>query len=345
MATCMSLYVVRHAIAGDVDSILAIPPDGAGGTGLSRDSLDQLMTAAPNLALVLLRESKVVGFACASIVGHGQAALLRAWVTSVGFKSEISDQKIRMATITALLNELENEGAAQVSVTGVSETYLQDYLDLKFTHSQPPSPTIEDVTVAGTLSRPLRRRVSRAEVLSEIGTSESLTSLLTAGTFVLLAGVLASQRANLQLPAFSLVVAAVGFLFGALIYGNGSGELARLGVGQHADLRSVTRLLETGNIVSEYFGVYFLAYAIPPTAYLIEGPMLGFLALGVTLVGFIAYHASHFSVLERYFSPEGSRRFFYLTVGTIAALVSLATFFSGQADWHGLGNWPVVVTT
>jgi hypothetical protein len=96
--------------------------------------------------------------------------------------------------------------------------------------------------------------------MGETGASVSLTSFMTA-VVVFFIGLLITGSPDLQvrlrIPLLFLFLSGLGFLYSTLIYANASGEVARL---RQNEFR---KQMSSGNITSEFLGVYCLVFAIP----------------------------------------------------------------------------------
>ncbi len=153
-------------------------------------------------------------------------------------------------------------------------------------------------------------------LMNEIGISVSFTSFAAAIDFVFV-GLLLTGDENVQMrlriPIILLFLSAFGFIFATLIFANASGKIAR------SKNKVVRNYIETGNITSEYFGVYGLIFAVP-LVILGYSPdkILSVIILVIAILGFSIYQFMHFSILSRLFN--GTK--FYFIVLTILALLT-----------------------
>jgi len=157
--------------------------------------------------------------------------------------------------------------------------------------------------------------------MGEVEIGVSFTSFMTGVVFFFIGLLLTgdpSLQQFLRIPMLYLFMSAYGFLYSTLVYANASGEVARL------RRKSFDTQMKIGNILSEYWGVYGLVFA-SPLVILGYSPdkLLALFVLGVSLLGFILYHLSGFSILERYFS-----RNVFLSIFSIMSLLHVGSFVS-----------------
>ena len=157
--------------------------------------------------------------------------------------------------------------------------------------------------------------------MSEASISVMLTSFMTA-VVIFFIGLLLTGEPELQMrlrvPLVLLFFSAFGFLYSTLVYANASGEIARL------KKNKFDRQMTIGNILSEFFGVYCLVFAVPIVV-LGYSPdkILSFFVLGISLFSFLIYHLMGYSILERYLK----RSAFYLTLSLILLTYLFAFIF------------------
>lgn len=155
--------------------------------------------------------------------------------------------------------------------------------------------------------------------MNEASISVMLTSFMTA-VVIFFIGLLLTGEPELQMrlrvPLVLLFFSAFGFLYSTLIYANASGEIARL------KKNKFDRQMTIGNVLSEFFGVYCLVFAVPIVV-LGYSPdrILSFFVLGISLLSFLIYHLMGYSILERYLKKSA----FYLTL-TLILLTYLFSF-------------------
>lgn len=149
--------------------------------------------------------------------------------------------------------------------------------------------------------------------MGETDISVSFTSFMAAVVFFFI-GLLLTGNPELQfrlrIPLIFLFLSALGFLYSTIIYANASGELSRL------KKHSFDKQISVGNIISEYFGVYCLIFAIPITL-LGYSPdrVLATTILVLSGTGFFMYHYLGYSILERYVSRPLSNYIVLLLLG------------------------------
>lgn len=147
--------------------------------------------------------------------------------------------------------------------------------------------------------------------MNEASISVMLTSFMTA-VVIFFIGLLLTGEPELQMrlrvPLVLLFFSAFGFLYSTLVYANASGEIARL------KKNKFDRQMTIGNILSEFFGVYCLVFAVPIVV-LGYSPdkILSFFVLIISLFSFLIYHLMGYSILQRYLK----RSAFYLALSMI----------------------------
>ena len=147
--------------------------------------------------------------------------------------------------------------------------------------------------------------------MNEASISVMLTSFMTAVVIFFIGLLLTGDpvlQMRLRVPLVLLFFSAFGFLYSTLVYANASGEIARL------KKNKFDRQMTIGNILSEFFGVYCLVFAVPIVV-LGYSPdkILSFFVLVISLFSFLIYHLMGYSILERYLK----RSAFYLTLSMI----------------------------
>jgi hypothetical protein len=162
--------------------------------------------------------------------------------------------------------------------------------------------------------------------MNEVGISVSTMSFLATVVFFLIGLLMNNKSADadlfvkLRLPMLFLFISSFGFMFSTLIYGNASGDIARL------NEKNFSRQMTIANIISEYLGVYMLCYAMPilVLGYLPD-KLLSIFVLVVEVLGFSAYHIFGYSILERYFSK--TKTIFIMASGVALQLASFLSFY------------------
>ncbi len=134
---------------------------------------------------------------------------------------------------------------------------------------------------------------------TNVGTGVSLSSFMTAVT-IFFVGILITKFGtfddSIRIPILFLIVSTFGFLYSAMIYSNATGKLVRLKPG------NFQKNMHIGDVLSEYFGVYFLILSIPLAIQAITTDnFLKIATLVVSMSGLIFYHYSKFSVMEAHF--------------------------------------------
>jgi hypothetical protein len=162
--------------------------------------------------------------------------------------------------------------------------------------------------------------------MNEVGISVSTMSFLATVVFFLI-GLLMNNKSTdgdmfvkLRLPMLLLFISSFGFMFSTLIYGNASGDIARL------NEKNFSRQMTIANIISEYLGVYMLCYAMPilVLGYLPD-KLLSVFVLVVEVLGFSSYHIFGYSILERYFSKV--KTILIMASGVSLQIASFVSFY------------------
>jgi len=162
--------------------------------------------------------------------------------------------------------------------------------------------------------------------MGETDISVSFTSFMAAVVFFFIGLLLTGDpelQIRLRVPLIFLFLSALGFLYSTIIYSNASGELSRLR--KHSfDLQ-----IAAGNIISEYFGVYCLIFAIPLTI-LGYSPdrTLAVIVLILNSTGFFMYHHLGYSILERYVGRSSLNYIVLFLIGL--HVMSFYEFFVGD---------------
>ncbi len=137
---------------------------------------------------------------------------------------------------------------------------------------------------------------------TNVGTGVSLSSFMTAVT-IFFVGILITKFESfddsIRIPIFFLIISTFGFLYSAMIYSNATGKLIRL------KPENFQKNMHIGDVLSEYFGVYFLILSIPLAIQAITTDnFLKIATLIVSMVGLVFYHYSKFSVMEAHFKKS-----------------------------------------
>lgn len=133
----------------------------------------------------------------------------------------------------------------------------------------------------------------------EIMTSVSFTAFMTAVT-IFFTGILLTNFKDydnsVKIPILLLIISTFGFLYSTLIFANTSGNISRLGG------RNIHKQILIGDVLSEYFGVYFLVISVPLVINVITTD--NFLRISTLIISFLGlsiYHLSGFSIMQRHF--------------------------------------------
>jgi len=158
------------------------------------------------------------------------------------------------------------------------------------------------------------KKENNLEVLqAEIQVGVSITAFMTAVTIFFVGLLIANfdkYNISIRIPILFLIISTFGFLYSTLIYGNASGQVARL------KSEKFNKHMILGNSISEYIGVYLLILSMPLVINVItEDLFLRIATLVAAFTGLIMYHASGFSIMERNYKKSH-----YLLLGLIIFL-------------------------
>ena len=160
----------------------------------------------------------------------------------------------------------------------------------------------------------------------QISTSMSFSSFMTA-VVIFFVGIILSRYSEydsaIRVPICFLILATFGFLYSALIYANSSEEMIQ------GKIKNYKRNMFIGDILSEYFGVYFLVLSIPLAINIIASDVyLRTTVALASLIGFSFYQFSHFSISERHF-PKHHKLISFFIIG-----VGIILFFSQMVNFY-----------
>ena len=158
--------------------------------------------------------------------------------------------------------------------------------------------------------------------MDEVSISVTFTGIMAAATFFSIPVLLGSYRDSLFTVMFFLIVSMFGYIYSTAIYANASGHVSRL------KRIKGENILSKGNIVSEYFGVYYTAFAFPIAFLAFTGAELATATFIVDVLGIILYHLGGFSILERYTIKSGSHRHPKQTFHTLVVVLVLLMSFN-----------------
>lgn len=169
---------------------------------------------------------------------------------------------------------------------------------------------------------------------SEIAIDVSVTSfMMTVATFF--AGFLIASYDSfdnsVRIPMLFLIVSTLAFLFTNVIFANASGEISagnREGANKHAS---------TGNIISEFLGIYLLVISLPLAINAItDDVFLRAAVFAVSMIALIGYSVSPYSIIKRYINTV----FLRLSYSVIFAFIWAVCFSTQQAD-----SYPYVISS
>jgi len=177
-------------------------------------------------------------------------------------------------------------------------------------------------------------------LMEEISTSVTFAGVMSAATFFAVPILLVYYRDALFSSLFYLIISMFGYLYSVLIYANAAGLFRLVSTkSQSSDrnrkIKKGCKVMQVGNIISEYFGVYYTAIAFPLVFLVFAGPILGTLTFVVVVVGIVFYHwyrieGEGFSIIERYaLKPKSRFQWrFHVAVSLFIALFSLNYFLN-----------------
>jgi len=174
-----------------------------------------------------------------------------------------------------------------------------------------------------------------AFLLSETSISVAFTGIMSAATIFTITLLISLGHRELFTSLLYLFISMFGYLYSTIIYANASGQLARL------RRLEGEKILSVGNIISEYFGVYYTVFAFPLAFLALTGKILSISILIVNILGFVFYHVYGFSILERYIR---SRRRFYAIVAGIIIVYVLNYFTHMCFSLSGLHLYTIIST-
>lgn len=156
----------------------------------------------------------------------------------------------------------------------------------------------------------------------EVDIDVSVTSfMMTVATFF--TGFLISSYDSfdnsVRMPVLFLIVSTLSFLFTNIIFANASGEIRagnRKGANKHAT---------TGNIISEFLGIYLLVVSLPLAINAMTNDILLRISVfAISAIALLSYSMSTFSIIKRYVNTTS--RLLY----TMVFLIFWAICFSTQ---------------
>jgi hypothetical protein len=163
------------------------------------------------------------------------------------------------------------------------------------------------------------------------------TTVMTAVVVFVVTLLLASKGVKsvpADAPLIVLFAAALGFLFGTLVYANSYVEIRR------RCERRFDRQMHTANVISELFGVYGLIVAIPLAVAAVTAQWPVRIGVAVlTLIALVAYDRSPYSLLDQHrredkLHPE--RRAPHLSMLVVALILGTTDFVlmtAGSSVW------------
>jgi len=169
----------------------------------------------------------------------------------------------------------------------------------------------------------MENHVSNKDPLSEASEGSNVSGWLTSVT-IFFTGLLISQfdkfGTTIRLPILFLIISTFGFLFSMIIYSNATGTYTRLKGNYNSHILS-------GNIISEYLGLFPLVFAIPLVLNaVVNDSFLKYSVLVVALLGFYIYHKAGYSILQRHFKQN------YLYLFTILSVLEIGIFYTQHVN-------------
>lgn len=123
---------------------------------------------------------------------------------------------------------------------------------------------------------------------------------------------------SVRIPILFLIVSTLSFLFTNIIFANASGEI-RAGNNDGAN-----RHASTGNIISEFLGIYLLVSSLPLVVNALTGDVfLKVAVFAAATAALFIYSISPFSIIKRYISTVSLRllySFVFVAIGTACFL-------------------------
>jgi len=150
---------------------------------------------------------------------------------------------------------------------------------------------------------------------NEVQVDVSVTSfMMVVATFFtgLLISSYSSFDNSVRIPIFFLIVSTLSFLFTNIIFANASGEIRagnRDGANRHAT---------TGNIISEFLGIYLLVISLPLAINAITNDIfLRNAVFIISMVALLGYSISQFSIIKRYINATYLRLLYAMAIAVI----------------------------
>lgn len=178
-------------------------------------------------------------------------------------------------------------------------------------------------------------------LMGETSISLSLTSIMTMVSFLFIALLLTREEGiqnSLKIPLLYFFISGFAFLYSTIIYANVSGNLARL------QENIAHQQLCHGNVISEFFGIYFVIYAMPLVLNgFIDDIFFNFTILLINIIGFVFYHYLGYSILERYLAKREDLYFILLLICSLMVINFLS--MNNIIDFEPLISAILLLTT
>ncbi|HPN54886.1 MAG TPA: hypothetical protein PLB52_03040 [Candidatus Moranbacteria bacterium] len=163
---------------------------------------------------------------------------------------------------------------------------------------------------------------SNEEVVIDVSVTSFMMTVATFFTGFLISSY-DSFSNSVRIPIFFLIVSTLSFLFTNIIFANASGEIRtgnRSGANKHAI---------TGNIISEFLGIYLLVTSLPLAINAItEDIFLRDAVFIISIVALVAYSMSPFSIIKRYLGTG----YFRLLYSVAFAILWASCFLTQKGD-------------
>ena len=158
---------------------------------------------------------------------------------------------------------------------------------------------------------------SNEEVMIDVSVTSFMMTVATFFTGFLISSY-SSYDNSVRIPIFFLIVSTLSFLFTNIIFANAAGEIRagnRAGANKHAI---------TGNIISEFLGIYLLVIALPLAINAItKDSFLQVAVFTISMVALLGYSVSSFSIIKRYINAAYPRLLFSVVFVALWAICFL----------------------
>ncbi len=257
-----------------------------------------------------------------------------AWILSMAIRPSCRKHGIGTALLDAIQKSLLATGVTKIilSVSEDNQSALSLYTKNGFSKERTElnyfgvgsTKIIMTKTLSNFPSPPIQSCLNPDRLLSEAGTSVSLSSVLFAVSAAILAFIVPRPDiGTLVTPVLLLCLAILSSFYSVLFYANSSGALCRIN-----NVTSAIKPLQYGNAVSEYLGVFPLVFSFPLVIWgVTRNVTITTIACIIDILGFIFYQLTGFDMLSRIIK----NRYIHVAVTlVISSLLILALIFMAR---------------